>query len=52
MRSVSGAKDLRSSIIGLLGLAAAEEQMLVASAPLDEPGDPRCWGGGGGRAQS
>jgi hypothetical protein len=37
---------LRASIIGLLGFAAAEEQMLLVRSPADEPGDPRCWAAG------
>lgn len=37
------ASDIREAIVGLLGLAAAEEQMLLATAPADEPGDPTCW---------
>ena len=40
---MTGAQELRSAIVGLLGFAAAEEQMLLAAAPADEPGDPRCW---------
>jgi len=35
--------ELRSAIIGLLGFAAAEEQMLLAVAPAAEPGSPQCW---------
>ena len=35
--------ELKSAIIGLLGLAAAEEQMLLAVAPAAEPGSPQCW---------
>jgi hypothetical protein len=34
---------LRAAIVGLLGLAAAEEQMLLAQSPPGEPGDPLCW---------
>lgn len=34
---------LRSMIIGLIGFAAAEEQMLLAAAPAGEQGGPRCW---------
>lgn len=40
---MNGAQELRSAIIGLVGFAAAEEQMLLAAAPADEAGDPRCW---------
>jgi hypothetical protein len=35
--------DIRRTIIGLLGFAAAEEQMLLATRPVNEPGDPTCW---------
>jgi tetratricopeptide (TPR) repeat protein len=34
---------LRAAVIGLLGLAAAEEQMLLAQSPAAEAGDPQCW---------
>jgi hypothetical protein len=34
---------LRAAIIGLLGLAAAEEQMLLAASPLGEQGSPQRW---------
>ena len=37
------AAPLKSVIIGLLGFAAAEEQMLLAAAPAAEPGSPQCW---------
>ena len=40
---MSGGPQLRSAIIGLLGIAATEEQMLLATAPADEPGDAQCW---------
>ena len=40
---MTGAQELRSAITGLVGFAAAEEQMLLAAAPAAEPGDPRCW---------
>jgi len=40
---VTGGQQLRGAIIGLLGFAAAEEQMLLAAAPAGEPGDPACW---------
>ena len=36
-------QELRGAIIGLLGFAAAEEQMLLAAAPAGEQGDPACW---------
>jgi hypothetical protein len=35
--------DLRATIIGLLGFAAAEERMLLAASADGEPGDPGCW---------
>jgi hypothetical protein len=35
--------QLKEVIIGLLGFAAAEEQMLLAAAPAAEPGGPQCW---------
>lgn len=34
---------LRSAVIGLLGLAATEERMLLAAVPDGEPGSPKCW---------
>ena len=34
---------LKGVIIGLLGFAAAEEQMLLAAAPAAEPGGAQCW---------
>jgi len=40
---VTSGQELRSAIIGLLGFAAAEEQMLLAAAPAAEPGGPECW---------
>jgi len=40
---MTGAQELRSALIGLVGFAAAEEQMLLAAVPADEAGDPRCW---------
>jgi hypothetical protein len=39
---MSGARELRGAVIGLLGFAAAEEQMLLAS-PAAEQGSPQCW---------
>jgi hypothetical protein len=36
-------QELKSAIIGLLAFAATEEQMLLAAAPVGEPGSPRCW---------
>lgn len=35
-------EQLRGAIIGLLGFAAAKEQMLLAAAPAGKPGDPAC----------
>ena len=35
--------DLRAAIIGLLGFAAAEERMLLATSTHSGPGDPGCW---------
>jgi hypothetical protein len=35
--------QLRAAITGLIGLAATEEEMLLASAPDDEPGGPERW---------
>src|SRR5579862_3983051 len=35
--------ELRSAIIGLLGFASAEEQMLLAASSTDEVGDASCW---------
>ncbi len=40
---MTSGQELRSAIIGLLGFAAAEEQMLLAAAPAAEPGGPECW---------
>ena len=34
---------LRAAVIGLLGFAAAEEQMLLADSPAGERGGPGCW---------
>jgi hypothetical protein len=35
--------QLRAVITGLIGLAATEEEMLLASAPGEEQGSPDCW---------
>jgi hypothetical protein len=35
--------ELRRAIIGLLGFAATQEQMLLAATPADETGSARCW---------
>ncbi len=43
MTGAIGRGDLRAAIIGLLGFAAAQEQILLATCPADEPGDPACW---------
>jgi len=40
---VTREQQLRGAIIGLLGFAAAEEQMLPAAASAGEPGDAACW---------
>ena len=40
---MTGDRGLRAAIIGLVGFAAAEEQMLLAAAPAGEEGSPRCW---------
>jgi hypothetical protein len=40
---MTGASDLRGAIIGLLGFAAAEEQILLATAPAGQDGSPQCW---------
>jgi hypothetical protein len=37
------AGNLRQAITGLIGLAAAEEQRLAATADPAEPGSPQCW---------
>jgi hypothetical protein len=34
---------LRAAIAGLIGFAAGQEQVLLASAPRGEVGDPSCW---------
>jgi hypothetical protein len=34
---------LRAAIAGLIGFAAGQEQVLLASAPRGEQGDPSCW---------
>jgi len=43
---VSGVDGLRAAVTGLIGLAAAAEQVLLAEAGLTahvEPGSPQCW---------
>ncbi len=37
------ANELVSAITGLIGLAATEEQRLLAEAPAGEAGDPASW---------
>ena len=37
------ANKLRVAISGLIGLAATEEELLLASVPDVEPGSPDCW---------
>jgi hypothetical protein len=39
----SGARELRGVVIGLVGFAGAEEQMLLAAAPEGEQGTAECW---------
>ena len=46
MPGVPRIRDLKSVIIGLPAFAAAEEQMLPAAAPADEPGSPAVLGRG------
>jgi hypothetical protein len=36
-------RALRAAIAGLIGFAASQEQVLLASAPRGEQGDPSCW---------
>jgi hypothetical protein len=40
---MTGTSELRAAITGLIGLAAAEEEMLLASAPNGEDGSPDRW---------
>ena len=40
---MTGATELRAAVTGLIGLAAAEEEMLLASAPDGEDGSPDRW---------
>jgi hypothetical protein len=40
---MTGTTELRAAITGLIGLAAAEEEMLLASAPNGEDGSPDRW---------
>ena len=40
---MTSVQELRSVIIGLLGFAAAEEQMVLAASPAAEQGSPQRW---------
>jgi hypothetical protein len=40
---MSGTSALRAAITGLIGFAATEEEILLASAPDGGPGSPQCW---------
>lgn len=40
---MTGQADLVSAVTGLIGLAATEEQRLLALAPAGETGDSGCW---------
>jgi hypothetical protein len=40
---MTGAPQLKSAIIGLLGFAATEEQVLLAGSPAAETGCPQSW---------
>lgn len=40
---MTGTRELRTAITGLLGFAAAEEQMLLAASPPDQAGSPQNW---------
>ena len=40
---MTGTTELRAAITGLIGLAAAEEEMLLASAPNGEDGSADRW---------
>jgi hypothetical protein len=40
---MSDIASLRATIAGLTGFAASEEQVLLASAPQGESGNPSCW---------
>ena len=43
---MSDTLPLRTSLVGLIGFAAAEEEMLLALARSEaDPGSPQCWGG-------
>src|SRR5262245_50266232 len=40
---MTSARQLKSAIIGLVGFAATEEQVLLAGSPADETGSPKNW---------
>jgi hypothetical protein len=40
---MTSAQQLKSAIIGLLGFAATEEQVLLAGSPAEETGSPQHW---------
>src|SRR6266852_6935198 len=40
---MTSARQLNSAIIGLIGFAATEEQVLLAGSPPDEAGSPQNW---------
>ena len=40
---MTSARQLKSAIVGLLGFAATEEQVLLAWSPADETGSPQNW---------
>ena len=40
---MTSARQLKSAIIGLVGFAATEEQVLIAESPPDEAGSPQNW---------
>ena len=40
---MTSVRQLKSAIIGLVGFAATEEQVLLAGSPADETGSPKNW---------
>src|SRR5258707_12101758 len=40
---MTSARQLKSAIVGLLGFAATEEQVLLAGSPAEETGSPQHW---------
>jgi hypothetical protein len=40
---MTSARQLKSAIIGLIGFAATEEQVLLAGSPAEETGSPQNW---------